>query len=229
MPVDYKDLVGTYPSLTFDKTGKPSIAYFKSTGADLRLATYNGAKWTIKSLDTKHDVGRSVSLARKPDGYLAAAYEDHTAGVLRYIEQTANGWKAPTTIDAKTSGVAYISLVFDPNGRASVSYQNVGPADLKYAALKNGKWIINTVASTGSVGFYSKLVFSSNGVANLFYYDKGSNLLMKASGMLGSFSSTQLTDNGGKFIAADNSPIDAKINISWLDSASGAMEFEVVS
>ena len=57
-------------------------------------------------------------------------------------------------------------------------------ADLKYAVLKSGRWVKETVAWRGSVGQHSKLVFGANGMANVFFYSKTLNTLMRAEGYL---------------------------------------------
>jgi hypothetical protein len=221
--VDSKGSVGLYPSLAFNGDGEPAIAYYRKTSGDLRLALL-AVSWKITDLDDTDDSGRSVVLTRKPTGYLAAAYEDSTTGVLRYADQiTSKKWSL-SAIDATTKGVSFISLTPDPSGRMSVSYYDASPADLKYAALKNGKWIVNKIVSSGTVGLHSKLLFSDTGMAEIFYYDKSHDLLDEATGTLGSFSTTQLATAGGKYIAADESPVTGSVCYSFYDDASAGLK-----
>jgi hypothetical protein len=72
---------------------------------------------------------------------------------------------------------------------------------------------------------YNRLVFTSDGLANIFYYSKQLNTLMHAKGYLGNWTITQLKDNGGRFISAAMSPSN-KIAFTWLDSASGALTMD---
>ena len=131
---------------------------------------------------------------------------------------------AACRLDQSTAGISYISLAFDTSGRASISYQETGLGDLKFALLKNGKWTTATIASKGAVGMYSKLVFNASGIANIFYYNKTANTLMSAVGYLGNWTVTQLQPNGGRFISAALAP-NAKITYSWLDTPSQVLMF----
>ena len=212
-----------YPSLAFNSDGEAAIAYYRKTSGDLRLALLVGS-WKIQDLDDTDDSGRSVILTKKPTGYLAAAYEDSTTGVLRYADQVSSKKWSLSTIDATTKGVSFISMLADPSGRMSVSYYDASPANLKYAALKNGKWVTNTIASSGTVGLYSKLLFSDQGVADIFYYDRSHDALMEATGTLGSFSTIQLATAGGKYIAADESPVSGQVSYSFYDDASAGLK-----
>jgi hypothetical protein len=225
--VDSKQSVGLYPSLVFDKVGRPTIAYYRKSSGDLRLAVLK-TTWTVNDLDTSNDSGRSVVLVKKSDGYVAAAYEDSTTGFLKFAEQSSKGWSF-ATIDNTTLGVSFISLAFDPAGRASVSYYDAHPGNLKYGAKKNGKWNLNTVAKNGAVGLYTKLLFASDGTANILYYDRSKDVLMQATGTLGAFSATQLESSGGRYLNADTSPLTGKINYAFYDNTTKGLVFDTVS
>jgi hypothetical protein len=204
------------------------IAYYKQTTGDLRFAGFDGKQWNITDLDTTDDSGRYLSMIRKPNGYLATAYADYTTGALRYADQISSRKWALSTIDATTKGVAYISLNFDPNGRPSASYYDAAPGDLKYSVFKSGKWVSNRVATTGTVGLYTKLLFSGDKMANILYYDKTKDVLMLAVGTLGSFSTTQLASKAGRYISADDSPITGQISDSYYVNALGGLKLDVL-
>ncbi len=226
--VDSKNSVGLFPSLKFDSSDHPVIAYYKKTTGDLRVAQFDGTNWNITQVATADDVGRSASLAKQPNGLWAIAYENSTAGRLQYAYQTnASTWQN-VTVDTSTAGISYISLAFDTSGRASISYQETGLGDLKFALNKSGKWTTGTIASKGSVGMYTRLVFGSDGMANIFYYSKQLNTLMLAKGFMGSWTISQLQANGGRFISAALAP-DNTITYTWLDAASQVLTLASLS
>ena len=132
------------------------------------------------------------------------------------------------TVDTSTAGISYISLGFDTSGRASISYQETGLGDLKFALNKNGKWSTDTIAAKGSVGMYSRLVFGADGYANIFYYSKQLNTLMHARGYLGNWAIDQLHANGGRFISGAAAP-DHTITYTWLDSPSQVITLDILS
>ena len=215
--VDYKHSVGLFPSLRFDDLNQPVIAYYKKTSGDLRLAFDNGTNWTIMEIQTEGDVGRSASLARQVNGLWAIGYENSTLGQLQYAYQDASAVWQKGTVDTSTAGISYISLAFDTSGRASMSYQETGLGDLKFAVLKNGKWSKGTIAGAGSVGQYSRLVFGGDGFANVFYYNRTTNSLVHARGYLGNWTLNELHTGGGRYIATAMNA-GGQITYSWLQS-----------
>ena len=226
--VDSKNSVGLFPSLKFDSSDHPVIAYYKKTTGDLRIAQSDGTNWNITEVATADDVGRSASLARQPNGLWAIAYENSTAGRLQYAYQTSVSAWQNVTVDISTAGISYISLAFDTSGRASISYQETGFGDLKFALNKNGKWTTGTIASKGSVGMYTRLVYGADGIANIFYYSKQLNTLMQAKGYLGNWTITQLQSGGGRFISAVLCARPNTITYTWLDAASQVLRFDML-
>ncbi|HYO10740.1 MAG TPA: choice-of-anchor D domain-containing protein [Tepidisphaeraceae bacterium] len=225
--VDSKNSTGLFPSLKFDKSDRPAIAYYKKTTGDLRLAQWNGTGWAITDVATADDAGRSASLAMQPSGLWAIAYENSSRGLIQYAYQTGATTWATNTTDASTAGMSYISLAFDTSGRASVSYQETGLGDLKFAVLKNGKWAATTVHAKGAVGMYSKLVFGADGFANIFYYSKQLDSLMHARGYLGNWTIQELKQQGGRF-ASGALGANGKITFAWLDTASQVLALDEI-
>jgi len=223
--IDSNRSVGLYPSLQFNRFGQPAIAYYKRSTGDLKLAEFNGTSWATRVLDAAGDAGRHASMVRKGDGYLAVAYANSTTGHLRHIEEGKSGWRKPNTIDdSLTGGVSYISLATDPNGAERVSYYDAGPADLKFAqrtSPKKNNWKIFKVASKGTVGLHSKLLFSARGVAYILYYERNSNTLRMAFGRDGAFSTQIIGDNGGRLVSVADSPVTRTFSLAYADSDSG--------
>ena len=75
------------------------------------------------------------------------------------------------------SGGVYTSLALDPyDNTPHISYYDDDYGDLKYATLRSGEWIIETIDSVGDVGLYTSLALESRGALNpnihISYYDR---------------------------------------------------------
>jgi hypothetical protein len=225
--VDAAGTTGSFASLAFDKKNLPCIAYYKQTGGDLRFARYDGGRWNLTTIDgAASDAGQSTSLALGPDGRFGIAYEDSTSGVLRFAQQAtpeSTRWFL-RTVD-QTRRVSFINLAYDGNGRASISYYDAGPADLKFAALKNGQWRHQLIASKGAVGLYDQLVFTPDGEANIFFHDKLGNRLLMARGHFGAWETMQLQTGGGQFISAIRDGRERELIYTWLDPLANRLKF----
>ena len=76
-----------------------------------------------------------------------------------------------------------------------------GAEDLHYAHFDGRKWTHQTVASSGSVGQYSTLMFDSSGVANIFFYNQNTNAPMLAMAHKGAWLLSSIARGGGTFLA----------------------------
>src|SRR5206468_10844713 len=115
--------------------------------------------WRLDTIDTAGDAGKNASLALNPrTGLLGVAYNGDGA-VLRYAGQNSNGTWSKSVIDG-TKGAGYLSFAFDASGRATASYYSSSTADLRYGLLNKGKWSVQTVASSGTVGQYTQLSYN---------------------------------------------------------------------
>jgi hypothetical protein len=203
MTVDATFTTGYYPSLRFDGQGRPVISYYSKTGGNLRFAAYAGGTWTLTTVDSASDVGRYSSLALNPaSGRWAIAYEDTGHGTFKYAEQGKNGWSLTTADGTTKHGGGYVSLAFNPKtSRAAFSYYDAYNANLKYASFNGSTWSNQTIASKGSVGLYSSLLFDSSGNADVLYYNKGTDSVCRAKSSGGVFGLTQITTGGGRWIS----------------------------
>ena len=67
--LDYKGVVGQYPSLVIDSTDKMYVSYFRKTNFDLRVMSYDPATtdgWHRQTIDTDGSVGWSTNIALDP-------------------------------------------------------------------------------------------------------------------------------------------------------------------
>lgn len=226
--VDSKQSVGLYPSIVFSLRDQPRIAYYRRTSGDLRLASFDGAQWKIDDLNVGDDVGRSASIAIKPNGLLGVAYENTTNGRLKYTYQVTDTQWNTQTID-RARGVAFVSLAFGVGQRPCVSYYDAGPANLKYAAYKNNKWLVNVVESKGAVGLYSKLIQPTlSGEVRIVYYNRQLNFPMIATGHLGEWSTQALSPSGGRYVNAAVDPTTDLLEYTWFDPTQSRLQLDVV-
>jgi hypothetical protein len=210
--IDSRDSVGLYPSLAFDQDQHPVISYFQQSRGDLRVARYDGSRWAIDTVDSGGTVGQWSSLASSPDGELAVAYNS-SLGTLRVARNGGSGWRI-STADPTTHGVAYVSLAFDSDYEPAVSYYDTTLADLKFAAFDGAAWRRQTLASRADQGAYSKLFFDDAGTANILYYNRRANTMMKISGGLSHWTVAALESGGGKYIGAAERP-DGSVTYTW--------------
>lgn len=202
--IDSKNSTGAYPSLVFDRNGLALVTYYRKTTGDLRAARRDfDGNWTIESIATKGDIGRSTSAAVDAKGQVGVAYEDSTQGWLGYsqLNPRTNTW-ASTIVDKSTRGVAYTSMAFGTDNNAPwISYYDSFPANLKVASFANRRWTPETVVSRGATGLFTNLFFAGADQANVMYYDKRQNALYFAELDGGSWTTRGLQDGSGRFAA----------------------------
>jgi hypothetical protein len=131
-------VLGQYPSLELDPSGRLHVSYFRSD-ADLGYATCPAAcelpeSWQHLTVD---DLGGAyTSLALDASGRLHVSYYDNTSFDLEYATcaaacELAASWQR-TTIDAEGDVGRTTSLAVGTNGRIHVSYYDWTNRDLKY-------------------------------------------------------------------------------------------------
>lgn len=216
--IDSKGSVGLYPSLLFDASGNPVISYFQKTRGDLRVARFDGTQWNIQTVDATGVVGRSTDLALdKKTGELAIAYEDSGRGRLKVARNSGAGWTRGVA-DGQTHGVTHTSIAFDPNDDPAISYYDIFNADLKYAEFNGAGWTIQRLANKGAQGLYTQLYFTDDGNANILYYNRKGNSVVKLTGTIDTgWAASVLQSTGGRYIAAAEDPLDGHVTYSWFE------------
>lgn len=216
--LDSSGVVGYYPSLAYTTTGTAYITYYYKSGGDLRVATVVGSKVSIGTIDSGGDVGRYSSLKISPAGTLMVAYEDTGHGWFKFASKGSSSWST-SVIDAKTkNGGGYISLNFTSAGRPAFSYYDAYHAALKYAVYNGSSWSAGQVSSGAKAGLYSNLVFDANGSADILYYDKTNDQVLRAQGGPGSWTFNSVVTGGGRNMSAALSPDDV-LTFSWFEAA----------
>ena len=213
--IDSQGSVGLYPSVTFDIDDRPVISYFHKTRGDLRVARFDGTAWNIQTVDANDVVGRSTDIVlNRNTGELAIAYEDSTRGRLKMARNPGSGWTRGL-IDHSTLGVTHVSAAFAPDNQLAVSYYDIHNADLKYAEFDGVKWNHQRIASKGAQGLYTQLYFSASGDANIIYYNRRNNLVVRVFGGLSNWNADILKQGGGRYISTAIDPRDQHVTYTW--------------
>ncbi len=225
--VQTRRTVGLYPSIQFDAADNPVITYYHKSNGNLLFATKVGGAWNISEIDTQDDVGRYSSLQRNPNtGLWAVSYENTTTGEFRYAEQAAgNTWDA-VTFDPTLGGGGFTSLAFDPSGNPTISYYDAFNADLKVAFRASGDWFPQTVASKRSQGLYTNIFFTGT-TANVTYFNKTSDSLVRATNSGGGWDFSTLATGGGRW-GRVTIMTDGRLAYSWWESFSQNVVVEIL-
>lgn len=168
--------VGQHLSLAIDQAGRPAIAYYDATDADLRYASLSqGTDWSTTRIDQKKSVGQYPSLTFNGTGNPQISYYSKSVGRLRFAEFNSDisVWST-ATIDNTSSDVGlYTSQdYFDDgfNGITAIAYADRANGDLKYARRSgNGAWETAVVDDLDGVASIDLTL--SGGRARIAYQD----------------------------------------------------------
>jgi hypothetical protein len=157
------DDVGTQLSLAIDSTGKPGIAYFDNTQADLKYAHFDGGNWIIETRDNNKSVGQFPSLTYDRNGDPVIAYYRKSGADLKvqHLDGT-NGWiKYDVDSDGDVGDWASVSVAQDSDVIA-IAYNDATTGDLKYARLADAAWSLFTVDNLAGGAAYIDLNIHKN-------------------------------------------------------------------
>ena len=212
--LDSKNVTGQFPSLAFDSGGDPIVAYYRKTSGDLRVMRLQNGVWTRTEPDTTGDVGEFASLSVSKNGTIGVAYADATNGDVKYAQWNGSAWTVERVDDLAAS--AFISLAFNNSNQPAVSYYDAFPADLKYASKASGTWQPTTLARKGAVGLYTNLFFDKNNAANIVYYDRKADSIIRLwSSAPPTWSAQVLHFGGGSHAVAAVSPDGTMAAYAW--------------
>jgi len=155
--------VAPLTSLAIDPTGHPGIAYLHEDSHTVRLAHWNGADWSVDTIDDLTVSSSRAELAFDSVGRPGVAYVYHdVAAELRFARWSGSDWEI-TVADADIGpSVGGFSVAFDPQDRPW------------YASLASGTWSSELIARAdlASVGTSNSLAFDASGFPLLAYsYD----------------------------------------------------------
>jgi hypothetical protein len=155
--------VGKFPSMALNPvTLQPAVAYLDSTNDALKCAIYDGATWTVSTVDTgMEDIFNSYhfSLAFSPAGVINIAYHQATTSTLKLATRSGSSWNIVTVDDLGPSGFTgmFPCLAFDKQGRPAISFRafvpSIYPGALRYANHNGIEWnftFIDTAEESGN-------------------------------------------------------------------------------
>lgn len=121
-----------HPSLAFAPGGTPYVAYLEEAGknnkATVMRLNASGTGWeTVGAGAASAGKAEYASLAFSPDGRPYVAYKDAANGgratVMR-LNPAGTGWEPVGAAGFSAGAAAYTSLVFAPNGRATLAFRD---------------------------------------------------------------------------------------------------------
>ncbi|MGB2049090.1 MAG: putative Ig domain-containing protein [Candidatus Poseidoniaceae archaeon] len=192
--VDTSGSVGEYTSTAIDSNDAIHISYYDSTNADLKYATCSSgcttaSNWDIVSVDTSGSVGEYTSIAIDSNDAIHISYYDSTNADLKYATcsngcTTASNWDN-VSIDTTGNVGGDTSIAIDSNDAIHISYNAGTNADLKYATCSSGcttasNWDINSVYTTGNVGYYTSIAIGSDDSVHISFWDDSNSDLYYA-------------------------------------------------
>jgi hypothetical protein len=178
--IDSTPDVGSFVSLALDTAGKPSVAYYDATNADLKFASLGGSTWTTQTVDSSFTVGYYPSLKFDKANNPVIAYYYKTGGDLKVATNTGGGWQM-STVDSTGDVGRYPSLAINPAGGAwSVAYEATGIGAFKYAQRNSTTWSTTVVDTNGAGGGFISLAFDADNLPAFSYYDAKSSDLRLA-------------------------------------------------
>ena len=221
--------------------GRPAIAYYDSTNADLKFTINSAADgsgtWTVYTVDSDDSVGLQLSLA-VVGGRPAISYRDNTNDDLKFaINSAADGSGTWTALTVDSAGdVGYDTSLAVVDDRPAISYFDNTNYDLRFAinsaADGSGTWALGTVDSVGGVGSDTSLGVV-DGRPAISYYDRDNSDLKFAinSAPDGSGTWALLTVDSVGGVGSDTSlaVVGGWPAISYRDSTNDDLKFAINS
>ena len=199
--------INYYTSIQVDKQGHPRISYYLYHAPDgsyilhLKLASFDGERWTIETVDKRRGTGKFSSLALDGNGYPHIAYSHVSLGDLLYAAWDGSQWNFGDA-DSRRIHNDYVgvgnSIALDQSGKPQIAYFDTTLNLVKFAFRQDGQWkteIVDRLASRGEVDHVSLKIDSLNH-PHLAYYDGGTGVLKYAT-RDGDRWHTEIVDNSG--------------------------------
>ena len=179
--IDVYSGIGQYASAVFTSQGLPHIAYYDSIGRRLKLASFDGASWTVSVIDANVGTGKFASLGIKPNGRKVIAYYDEARGRLKLAtEGTGSTWTLDI-IDESANVGQYASLALRSDGYPIIAYYDETNKKLKLATMSASGTQIEVVDDSSDVGQYASLALVSMDNPRIAYTDVTAGTLKLAS------------------------------------------------
>lgn len=209
-----------HPSLAFDSTGKPVIAYYDLTNDDLKIALWSGASWATEIVDNTGIVGGFPAVAVDSSNNPHISYYDYTNTSLKYAYWDGSSWNIETLADINGSTISSIGLTSADN--PVITFYNRWSNTLRIAVKENSAWSISTVEYVGTINFphSTSLAIDDNDNIHVSYYNFTNSELKYAYAYYNNVTwSTQVVDATGSVGTENSIALDSsgRPGISYAD------------
>lgn len=197
--IDSSGNVGRYTSTAIGADGRPWIAYYDSSNADVKVAINVGSggncgpsnSWSCSTVDSSGNQGSNVSMAMDGSGKPWLSWYDLTNGNLRVAHYVGSGGDCANTawdctdVDTTNDVGRWTSIAINPATNSPwVSYYDASNSDLKVAyydgdgsssGCANAAWTCSVIDNNNAGDFGSSIAFDPSGIAHVvyFYYTNG--------------------------------------------------------
>jgi hypothetical protein len=183
--------MGRYPSIEIDNNGRPGVAYYDASNADLKYRHHNGSVWEpAETIPDNNSYGRYPSLAYGPSNNRPViSYYHVNQSSLKVAKRGSSGWDAANVTTVENSGDVgrYSSLKFNPGtGKWSVAYTqapvtSAGETNSYVKFVDEGLlgWAEPKVVEASALGssfIYLDLAFTGSDPAISYYDPIGADL-----------------------------------------------------
>ncbi|MGH7495713.1 MAG: family 16 glycoside hydrolase [bacterium] len=192
---------GKWNSMVLDTLGRPTVAYYATSLADLAFAYLDSNRWVLDNIDHDryaNDQGYYPSIKCDKQNNFFISFQNQTTRMLRLAYGNSGAWQMEdiVALNGWTTFTSPNPLALDEEENPYVAFHDYENGDLKLAYKAQNAWHIETVDSTGRVGEHASLVINPEGMPAISYYDSTQGFLRLAVGSL-----TPPPDTDGDLIA----------------------------
>jgi hypothetical protein len=184
-------VINYYTSITLDAKNNPTISFYEELGQDenrlrLRIVTWNGKFWAVKTVDDDHGSGKFNSIATDSHGYQQIAYGnvEYKNASLRYARWNGKSWDVEVLEGAGKPGTSMwsVAMVLDKADVPHIAYTDAINGLVKYATKRNGAWELQIVDQLSNVAYPDRngIALDEQGKPYISYFDGGAGLLKVA-------------------------------------------------
>jgi hypothetical protein len=181
-------VINYYTSIVLDANDYPSISFYEEAGAGetelrLRIVSWNGTFWNLKTIDPTHGSGKFNSMAMNSHGFpeIAIGNVEYMNLSLRYARWNGETWNVEV-LDKTVSSKWSVAMVLDKSDTPHIVYTDVGLHQIKYVTKRAGKWETQVVGSISRTAYPDRdgIALDDAGNPYVSYYDAGTGVLKVA-------------------------------------------------
>jgi uncharacterized delta-60 repeat protein len=172
--LDANPFAGQYVAIDVNASNNPGIAYFDGNGGDLKLTTFDGTRWTFRTVESKGSVGLYPALDFDDSGRATMTYYKKSGGDLKFARLESTGRFSYETVDSANDVGRSSVLVASPKTRRyGIAYVDNTTGSVMWAGRKKGGvgWTIKTAATTTGGADFLSMAFGFYQEPAISYYD----------------------------------------------------------